>query len=470
MSASKYKIQAKNPIFTIYKIPFKDIERANVSLKDKNKTYSLEKHCKEQSWDIGINGVFFDMKSYQNVCDLIVKGVVNNGGNYSNIGIAFGNDFPNIGAYKSTTANSKGKAVDFFGGTPTLIVDGKINMDAKGLGSSFVKDSVLTRRTAVGIDKSNIYVISTLRNKTNLKSVANELLAQGCINAVGMDGGGSTSLYADNKVVYTQGRNIPTAFGIKLKNISPTPSPTKKPKVAIDSGHHAKTAGKMSVDGTLKEYEFNMDISKRVQSHLTRHGVESKIFQSTNSNLKQELLERIAWNDAYKPDISLSVHSNAFGDGKTWNDANGWEVFYSTGSVNGKRLAECIHSTSIPFLGLTDRGVKDTRTLAMVRRPYAPSVLIEHGFMTNKVECELLKSDDFRNKCAIADAKGILKYFSIPWIEPKVEVKPVTKPETDILYKVQVGAFGNKENAEKLQDTLESLGYDTIIKEEKRDK
>lgn len=184
-------------------------------------------------------------------------------------------------------------------------------------------------------------------------------------------------------------------------------------KCAIDSGHSKVTSGKRNFDGTLLEYEFNMDVSKRIQKHLSRHGVESKIFQVENTNQKVELNERIRQINLYNPDIVVSIHANAYGT--DWNNANGWEIYYYASSLKGIKLAQFIHSESIPYLGLTDRRIKSTTTLAMVRRPIAPAVLIEHGFMSNKKECELLKSDEFREKCAIADTKGILKYFGIQW-------------------------------------------------------
>jgi hypothetical protein len=48
-----------------------------------------------------------------------------------------------------------------------------------------------------------------------------------------------------------------------------------------------------------------------------------------------------------------------------------------------------------------------------------PAVLIEHGFYTNKEECAKLKDPAFREKCAIADAKGILVYLGIAWKDEK---------------------------------------------------
>lgn len=184
-------------------------------------------------------------------------------------------------------------------------------------------------------------------------------------------------------------------------------------KIAIDSGHSKLTSGKRSFDETLLEYEFNIDVSKRIQNHLSRHGVESKIFQVENTNSKKELNERVKQIIAYAPDLSVSIHANAYGT--DWNNANGWEIYYSANSLKGIKLAQYIHSESIPYLGLTDRGIKATDELAMVIKLNAPAVLVEHFFYSNKSELLKCNTDEFREKCAIADTKGILKYFGIQW-------------------------------------------------------
>ena len=41
-----------------------------------------------------------------------------------------------------------------------------------------------------------------------------------------------------------------------------------------------------------------------------------------------------------------------------------------------------------------------------------PAILIEHGFYTNKEECEKLKSISFRDTLAQADATGIMNFFA----------------------------------------------------------
>ena len=44
--------------------------------------------------------------------------------------------------------------------------------------------------------------------------------------------------------------------------------------------------------------------------------------------------------------------------------------------------------------------------------------------------------------------------------------KEVAKIDADVIYRVQVGAYGSKENAEKMAARLQADGYPAIIKEE----
>ena len=73
---------------------------------------------------------------------------------------------------------------------------------------------------------------------------------------------------------------------------------------------------------------------------------------------------------------------------------------------------------------LKDRGIK-TADFTVLTDTEMPAVLIEHGFYTNKEECEKLKSDSFRQKCAECDSKGILEQLGIEYkeLEEKVELK-----------------------------------------------
>ena len=47
----------------------------------------------------------------------------------------------------------------------------------------------------------------------------------------------------------------------------------------------------------------------------------------------------------------------------------------------------------------------------VIKNTTMPAILIEHGFYTNKAECEKLKSSSFRSVLAQADATGIMNFF-----------------------------------------------------------
>lgn len=188
--------------------------------------------------------------------------------------------------------------------------------------------------------------------------------------------------------------------------------------VCIDPGHAKNTPGKRSFDGTLLEYEFNRDVAKRLKYHLERHGVETMYSCDINTATDISLSDRCKTANNAKADLFASIHANAFGT--TWNDANGWEIFVCLSSVKGRKLAEAIRKESIALLQLKDRGIK-TDSLYVTKHTDMPAVLIEHGFYTNKEECAKLKDSAFREKCAIADAKGILAYFGISWKDESTE-------------------------------------------------
>jgi hypothetical protein len=83
----------------------------------------------------------------------------------------------------------------------------------------------------------------------------------------------------------------------------------------------------------------------------------------------------------------------------------------------------------------------------------APAVLIEHGFHTNINEVQLLKTDVYRDLLARVDAKGILDYLGIAWVEEEKkpsapEPIPEEKPAEGVVY-MTCPCCGNKLKIEK---------------------
>lgn len=195
--------------------------------------------------------------------------------------------------------------------------------------------------------------------------------------------------------------------------------------ICIDAGHAKNTSGKRSPDSSLREYEFNRDVAKRLKRILEDRGIQTMFSCDLETDKDVSLIARCRVANEANADLFISIHANAYGSGSEWTNANGWEIYHYKSSTEGAKLAEAIRAESCATLGLKDRGLK-TGDFFVIKCTTMPAVLIEHGFYTNKEECEKLKTDSFRESCAVADAKGILKYLGIPYEKPTPSNLPYT--------------------------------------------
>ena len=209
-------------------------------------------------------------------------------------------------------------------------------------------------------------------------------------------------------------------------------------KVCIDAGHSKATLGKRSFDGTLLEYEFNRSVARKLKAILERHGVDCIYSCDLNIETDVSLSTRANTANLAKADLFISIHANAYGT--EWNDVTGWEIYVCKKGGKAEMLANAIHDASIPYLGLKDRGVKEANFTVLTKTDM-PAVLVEHGFYTNKLERALLATDSFREKCAIADARGILSYLGIKWNDTMPLEKASSWAEESWSKAVQKGVF-----------------------------
>jgi hypothetical protein len=89
----------------------------------------------------------------------------------------------------------------------------------------------------------------------------------------------------------------------------------------------------------------------------------------------------------------------------------------------------------------------------------AVAALIEVAFHDNPEDANFIINNT--QQIAEAIAHGICDYVGVEFKLPKVEKEETAEPGK--LYRVQVGAFSKKENAENLAAELKSKGYSTII-------
>jgi N-acetylmuramoyl-L-alanine amidase len=217
------------------------------------------------------------------------------------------------------------------------------------------------------------------------------------------------------------------------------------PKVFLSAGHGGSDPG--AVANGLYEKTINLNTLLACQAELVRHGVTVTCSRTTDTEdpVQREVIEANA-SDA---DLAVSFHANAGG-------GDGFEVFYYTENVEAAKLAKLCEN-HVKALGQNSRGLKRGNGLYFIKNTKMTSVLVESFFVDNKNDAKIGDTILEQKAFGVAYAKAILEYLDIPYQE---------KTAKDAVYRVQVGAFKSKDNAEKRLKNLKKAGYDAVIVKE----
>src|SRR5690606_17255778 len=93
------------------------------------------------------------------------------------------------------------------------------------------------------------------------------------------------------------------------------------------------------------------------------------------------------------------------------------------------------------------------------------TTIIEYGF-ADSTKDDVQQLMNHWKDYAEAVVKAFCEHIGVTYIPPATKEEPPKAPPTGTLYRVQVGAFSVRSNAEKLAAELRDRGYSTIIKEE----
>jgi N-acetylmuramoyl-L-alanine amidase len=234
-------------------------------------------------------------------------------------------------------------------------------------------------------------------------------------------------------------------------------------EIQFDAGHGGNDPG--AVGHGLHEADVVLDLCLKTGDFIMDNYSNVKVTYSRSNDTYLTLGQRTDIANLRNVDFFYSFHNNSFGK----ESANGFETFiYPSAGKETQDIQNVIHNEIMSFLkqyGITDRG-KKKGNLHVVRETKMPAVLTEYLFISNKKENDLLRNTAFIQALAEVTAKGIAKALRLKEkVKPKPVPKPVAKPSRK-LYKVQLGAFEVKENAEKLAKEAKLKGFTTYIVEE----
>ena len=346
--------------------------------------------------DYLINAGMYDMRSGLTVCDTIVDGVLLNGGNYTDKGFAW--DDNNLEPEDTAAAKVMGYRY-FLGGSPSLLWNGRLNIDGKGFDKYFL-NSAKSVRIGMGITDKELVICFPAAAKT-LGSFAGMMAAAGCKYAINLDGGGSTRVM----------QNV----GGKLRQLS-----SNRENRANSTCHGGTDSGAVGQNGA-KEKDVVLQIGLLVKAALERNGIDVVMTREKDiASGKLVIADRCRIANNAGVDYLVSIHANADGDrdDKTGFGTETWA--YSTTSA-GYPLAKAVQKELVAANGLADRGVK-AKAWDILKGTRAPAILVETAFINNSAEERLLTDAAFQRLTAESIAKGIVQQLGQKWV-------PVAAPE-----------------------------------------
>ena len=204
---------------------------------------------------------------------------------------------------------------------------------------------------------------------------------------------------------------------------------------SVDPGAVATHSGIRYVEGNL-----NLQIAIKLKAELEARGIEVYMTRYDSviidKDSTESLKKRVKVANELDADLFVSIHHNSF----TTSSANGFEVYYSTGTpittyisermitedgrdltletkayasrsttdkvAVSKALATAITNEASSTLGLYNRGAKDSN-LYVCKNTTMPSILIENGFLTNPTEAAKVSTSSHQEKLAEITAKRI---------------------------------------------------------------
>jgi N-acetylmuramoyl-L-alanine amidase len=197
--------------------------------------------------------------------------------------------------------------------------------------------------------------------------------------------------------------------------------------VVIDPGHGGANTGTRNVVTGRYEKDYTLDWAKRLAPLLEQSGW--RVALTRTNDVAMSLAERVAFAEAQRADLFLSLHFNATGDGNqnpagletycltpagmpsslTRGYADDARIVFPNNSydVENLRYAVRLHSALLQVNGNLDRGVRHARFLDVLQGHRRPAVLIEGGYLSNPTEARRVADADYRQKLAEAVAKAL---------------------------------------------------------------
>lgn len=236
--------------------------------------------------------------------------------------------------------------------------------------------------------------------------------------------------------------------------------------INVHAGHNPDGKAACGAIGIIRESTEARNVKNEVIRQLKALGHTVYDCTVENGTSASNVLSNIVRKcNSHAVDLDVSIHFNAgakdiAGNGQT----TGVEAYIFSNSSKAKTFAEKIVN-AISDIGFKNRGVKINRKLYFLTKTKAAALLLECCFVDDKDDVFLY---DYKSM-----AEAIV--FGIAGQKYQEQPTEITDDDTftsgsetsvgdkDSIYRVQVGAYRNKDNAIALKEKLKAAGFDAAI-------
>jgi N-acetylmuramoyl-L-alanine amidase len=190
--------------------------------------------------------------------------------------------------------------------------------------------------------------------------------------------------------------------------------------VVIDAGHGGKDNGAYRKFGGAEKIA-TLDVANRLDRKLRESQLKTVMTRSTDVFIPLD--QRVAIENEQKNSIFVSIH---FNDSRR-RGIHGFETYYH--SANSIDLADRIQSKLMTIPHSANRGVH-TANFRVLRLAKYPAVLVECGFLSNRLEGGEARDSEYRETLADRIAEAIIEQRYGPGVY-RVAKSPVTQPPSE---------------------------------------
>ena len=212
-------------------------------------------------------------------------------------------------------------------------------------------------------------------------------------------------------------------------------------KIMLDAGHGGSDLG--AVYNGRQEKDDNLQLMLAVGKILSENGID--VVYTRTTDVYQTPFEKAMLANQSDADFFISFHRNS---SPKANQYDGVEVLLYDKSGIKYEMAENILG-AMGEVGFREIGIEERPGLVVLRRTKMPALLLEIGFINSDVDNQLF--DEKFDEIAQGIAGAILGTLDENEIEGPV------------YYRVQTGAFRNRENADRMLYQLTDKGYPAFL-------